>query len=153
MLYSSNTSISTLGIFFVLPCIESYQKVDLRTITLSVPPQEVSSAMKNTKLFQGKILSLVWKFFNRLIFYLSCLGVDQRLCDSFCRRCRLLSCVKRNSLSGQCWKCASFHSTFGPNHSQKYSWNQKFAWNFERSRKHLRFHAGTLYSIKRKIIY
>ncbi len=31
-----------LGIFFVLPCIESYQKVDLRTITLSVPPQEVS---------------------------------------------------------------------------------------------------------------
>ena len=33
---------SILGIFFVLPCIESYQKVDLRTITLSVPPQEVS---------------------------------------------------------------------------------------------------------------
>ena len=30
-----------LGIFFVLPCIESYQKVDLRTITLGVPPQEV----------------------------------------------------------------------------------------------------------------
>ena len=31
------------GIFFVLPCIESYQKVDLRTITLGVPPQEVRS--------------------------------------------------------------------------------------------------------------
>lgn len=30
-----------VGIFFVLPCIESYQKVDLRTITLGVPPQEV----------------------------------------------------------------------------------------------------------------
>ena len=29
------------GIFFVLPCIEAYQKVDLRTITLGVPPQEV----------------------------------------------------------------------------------------------------------------
>jgi len=29
------------GIFFVLPCIESYQRVDLRTITLDVPPQEV----------------------------------------------------------------------------------------------------------------
>ena len=25
-----------------MPCIESYQKVDLRTITLGVPPQEVS---------------------------------------------------------------------------------------------------------------
>ena len=32
---------SLLGIFFVLPCIETYQKVDLRTITLDVPPQEV----------------------------------------------------------------------------------------------------------------
>ena len=29
------------GIFFVLPCIESYERVDLRTITLGVPPQEV----------------------------------------------------------------------------------------------------------------
>merc|ERR1711988_276374 len=29
------------GIFFVLPCIETYQGVDLRTITLDVPPQEV----------------------------------------------------------------------------------------------------------------
>ena len=27
-----------------MPCIESYQKVDLRTITLGVPPQEVSRA-------------------------------------------------------------------------------------------------------------
>ena len=35
------TSLSLSGIFFVLPCIESYQKVDLRTITLGVPPQEV----------------------------------------------------------------------------------------------------------------
>ena len=36
------------GIFFVLPCIESYQKVDLRTITLGVPPQEVSGFFRNT---------------------------------------------------------------------------------------------------------
>ena len=33
-----------LGLFFVLPCIENYQKVDLRTITLDVPPQEVTRA-------------------------------------------------------------------------------------------------------------
>ena len=31
-----------IGLFFVLPCIENYQKVDLRTITLDVPPQEVN---------------------------------------------------------------------------------------------------------------
>merc|ERR1719221_1076811 len=29
------------GIFFVLPCIESYQKVDLRTSVIDIPPQEV----------------------------------------------------------------------------------------------------------------
>ena len=30
----------------MLPCIESYQKVDLRTITLGVPPQEVSCSCR-----------------------------------------------------------------------------------------------------------
>jgi len=30
------------GIFFILPCIESYTKVDLRTVSFDVPPQEVS---------------------------------------------------------------------------------------------------------------
>ena len=36
------------GIFFVLPCIESYQRVDLRTITLGVPPQEVTTTFYST---------------------------------------------------------------------------------------------------------
>ena len=30
------------GIFFVIPCIDSYKKVDLRTVSFDVPPQEVS---------------------------------------------------------------------------------------------------------------
>jgi len=34
--------IGVVGIFFVLPCIESYTKVDLRTVSFDVPPQEVS---------------------------------------------------------------------------------------------------------------
>ncbi|KAH7720115.1 CBN-STO-2 protein [Aphelenchoides avenae] len=29
------------GIFFVMPCIETYAKVDLRTVSFSVPPQEI----------------------------------------------------------------------------------------------------------------
>ncbi|XP_054729617.1 band 7 protein AGAP004871-like [Anastrepha obliqua] len=29
------------GIFFILPCIDEYQSVDLRTIAFNVPPQEV----------------------------------------------------------------------------------------------------------------
>lgn len=30
------------GIFFILPCIDAYARVDLRTRTYDVPPQEVS---------------------------------------------------------------------------------------------------------------
>lgn len=29
------------GIFFVLPCIDAYRSVDLRTVTFDVPPQEI----------------------------------------------------------------------------------------------------------------
>ncbi|XP_017482119.1 PREDICTED: erythrocyte band 7 integral membrane protein-like [Rhagoletis zephyria] len=29
------------GIFFILPCIDEYQTVDLRTVSFDVPPQEV----------------------------------------------------------------------------------------------------------------
>lgn len=30
------------GIFFIIPCIDTYCKVDLRTVSFDVPPQEVS---------------------------------------------------------------------------------------------------------------
>ncbi len=33
------------GLFFVLPCIDKVEVVDLRTVTLDVPPQEVSGGM------------------------------------------------------------------------------------------------------------
>jgi len=29
------------GIFFIIPCVDSYKKVDLRTVSFDVPPQEV----------------------------------------------------------------------------------------------------------------
>ena len=29
--------------FFIVPCIDSYTKVDLRTVTFDVPPQEVNN--------------------------------------------------------------------------------------------------------------
>ncbi|KAI5695442.1 hypothetical protein M8J75_001228 [Diaphorina citri] len=31
------------GLFFILPCIDVYAKVDLRTVSFDVPPQEVMS--------------------------------------------------------------------------------------------------------------
>ena len=33
------------GIFFILPCLDNYMKVDLRTVTFDVPPQEVRTTM------------------------------------------------------------------------------------------------------------
>ena len=38
-----------LGIFFVLPCIEKYTKVDLRTSVIDIPPQEVCDQKVKTK--------------------------------------------------------------------------------------------------------
>lgn len=32
------------GVFFILPCIDEYIKVDLRTIAFDVPPQEILTA-------------------------------------------------------------------------------------------------------------
>ena len=34
------------GVFFIIPCLDVYQKIDMRTATYDVPPQEV-----RTKLF------------------------------------------------------------------------------------------------------
>jgi len=31
-----------LGLFFIIPCTDSYTKVDLRTVSFDVPPQEVN---------------------------------------------------------------------------------------------------------------
>lgn len=38
---------SSLGMFFILPCIDSYQKVDLRTVSFDVPPQEVLTNLRH----------------------------------------------------------------------------------------------------------
>ena len=29
------------GIFFILPCVDNFTKVDLRTVSFAVPPQEI----------------------------------------------------------------------------------------------------------------
>ena len=31
------------GIFFIVPCIDTYKKLDLRTVSFDVPPQEILS--------------------------------------------------------------------------------------------------------------
>ena len=35
------------GLFFIMPCIDTYKKVDLRTVSFDVPPQEVGSLLSH----------------------------------------------------------------------------------------------------------
>ena len=47
----STPSFQGPGIFFVIPCVDSYNKVDLRTVSFDVPPQEVREAGQRRHLF------------------------------------------------------------------------------------------------------
>ena len=40
------------GIFFIIPCVDSYTKVDMRVVTYDVPPQEVSNVVHNFSLLK-----------------------------------------------------------------------------------------------------
>lgn len=42
------------GIFFVIPCIDTYCKVDLRTVSFDVPPQEVSIPRIRIEIYKPK---------------------------------------------------------------------------------------------------
>ena len=37
------------GVFFVIPCVDHYQKIDMRTQTYDVPPQEVKTFLLNPR--------------------------------------------------------------------------------------------------------
>ena len=41
------------GIFFVIPCLDNYRKVDLRTVSFDVPPQEVRCKGERDFIQQG----------------------------------------------------------------------------------------------------
>ena len=34
------------GVFFIIPCVDSYEKIDMRTATFEIPPQEVKGFQK-----------------------------------------------------------------------------------------------------------
>ena len=35
------------GVFFIIPCVDIYEKIDMRTQTFDVPPQEVMMMLVN----------------------------------------------------------------------------------------------------------
>ena len=46
------------GVFFVIPCVDNYQKIDMRTQTYDVPPQEVETEPEN----KGSHVSSLFRF-------------------------------------------------------------------------------------------
>ena len=55
-------------VFFIIPCLDIYQKIDMRTATYDVPPQEVSEDLDSHQNFQCFPRS----------------DPDEGQCDSFC---------------------------------------------------------------------
>ena len=39
------------GVFFIIPCVDIYEKIDLRTATYEIPPQEVKIILKRYLLY------------------------------------------------------------------------------------------------------
>ena len=35
------------GVFFIIPCVDVYEKIDMRTQTYEIPPQEVGRSFDN----------------------------------------------------------------------------------------------------------
>ena len=38
------------GVFFIIPCVDIYEKIDMRTCTYEIPPQEVIDALHLTTI-------------------------------------------------------------------------------------------------------
>ena len=36
------------GVFFIIPCVDIYEKIDMRTATYEIPPQEVRIFLQKT---------------------------------------------------------------------------------------------------------
>ena len=71
------------GIFFVIPCVDHFRCVDMRTVSFDVPPQEVSGRQRNN-------FSKLWNIFIDLV---------SRLGDSDCWCCCIFQCC-------YCWTCS-----------------------------------------------
>ena len=58
------------GVFFVIPCVDVYEKIDMRSQTFEIPPQEVIFPYINDKNFLDLFVPI---------------DPNKRLCDGFCQ--------------------------------------------------------------------
>ena len=93
------------GVFFVIPCLDIYEKIDMRTSTYDVPPQEVK---------------LKWKSLKSLL----SLDPDQGLCDCVCQRDHVLQGEGCHPGRGKCGRLRRLRQAAGRHHPEEYSGNK-----------------------------
>ena len=84
------------GIFFIIPCIDTYSKADLRTVSFDVPPQEVRSRARVSPVARQEVCLLACLRCCRLSFPLqleSAAGSGPRICSGW--QFRLMSPIPR----------------------------------------------------------
>ena len=76
-------------VFFVIPCVDMYEIIDMRTQTFDVPPQEVQLILQFMCKNKFKLSAGYFHFLLLVIIFLF-LDFDQRQCHSVCERHHVL---------------------------------------------------------------
>ena len=83
-------SINHFGkVFFVIPCVDMYEIIDMRTQTFDVPPQEVQLILQFMYKNKFKLSALYFHFLLLVTLFLF-LDFDQRQRHSVCERHHVL---------------------------------------------------------------
>ena len=135
------------GLFIVLPCIESYKKVDLRTITLGVPPQEVRDSEQSVcSLFDFSLCS----FWPRTAWRCQWTPWSTTGCPTpswawQMWRTRITAQsmqIRQMLLNFSLTHAPTIFQTARTNIAQKHSWNKESSWDSQWQRQYCGCHAG-----------
>ena len=97
------------GVFFVIPCIDIYEKIDLRTQTYDVPPQEVSSIALHLIILSSYILA----------------DSHQGQRDGLRERHHVLQGEGQQQGRGQCGRLLHVYTLAGSNHIEEHPGDKK----------------------------
>ena len=123
VLFSRPFHLFHLGLFFILPCIDSYKKIDLRVVSFDVPPQEVRALPPSSP--NHNLLDFI-----------------KRFGDGSCGCRRLFPHIKRHNIRNECRGCLEVNEATRPDHSQEYPGNEDPGRDALRQREHLPPDAG-----------
>lgn len=122
------------GIFFILPCIENYAKVDLRTLTFDVPPQEILTKDSVTVSVDAVVYYRVSNATVSIANVENAHHSTRLLAQTTLRYVFITSRCSTNKFN-----CSIY--AIIDTHWQEHVGNTQFAWNFIRSWNHFGIHA------------